>query len=59
MDLGAVLKRGQDLLRRSHGDDTQAVQKKLLALEDRYAGQFLVDGCTIGHKYVNLLNTNV
>lgn len=42
MDVGAVLKRGQDLLRRSHGDDTQTIQDKLLALESRYSGTLVV-----------------
>lgn len=39
MQLGAVLKKGQDLLRRSHGDDTIMVQEKLSSLESRYSGK--------------------
>ena len=38
-ELGAVLKRGQDLLRHSHGDDTKLVEGKLAALESRYEGK--------------------
>lgn len=41
MELGAVLKKGQDLMRKSHGDDAVLVQEKLAAIEDKYSGKAL------------------
>jgi len=45
MALGAVLKRGQDVIRKSHGDDIAIVQDKLTNVEQRYSGQYIQARC--------------